>query len=359
MEKVISNKKRKSNIELIRIIAMIFIIIHHYALHGGLLTITSYSANKYIGAICFLNGKIGVNLFILISGYFLVNSKFEIKKLLKITLQVFSYTIPLFMLFVLIKNDITKELIKKTFLPITYGAYWFITIYIGLYILSPFINKFIKSVSQKNLQVLFIILFILFCVIPTITSTTKFMGNLQWFIFMYMLGAYIQLYGINKIKKSTLKWWVIGLYIVYAIVVCGITYISQTDVKQFSRIYQVIEMNYLIPFLISIFMFLLFENLNVSNNKFINLLGKTSFGVYLFHDSYFREAFWKKIFEVESFYNAEPYILILHIIGSVIAIYLIGTLIELIRVKIIEEPIFKIKKFDKWFDKIDKVMEIE
>ena len=91
---------------------------------------------------------------------------------------------------------------------------------------------------------------------------------------------------------------------------------------------------------------------------FINILGKSSIGVYLFHDSIFRIEFWKEIFKVESFYNAEPYILILHIIGSVIAIYLIGTLIELIRVKIIEEPIFKIKKFDKWFEKIDKVMEI-
>ncbi len=351
--------ERKSNFELLRIIAMALIILHHYSLHGGLLTIQSFSVNKYIGSLCFLSGKIGVNLFVLISGYFLINSKFKMKKVLKLIFQVFSYTIPLCLIYVFIKNDISKQIIKYTFFPITYGTYWFITTYIGLYILSPFINKFIKSVSQKNLQVLFIILFILFCVIPTITSITKFMGNLQWFIFLYMLGAYIQLYGINKIKKSTLKWWVIGLYIVYAIVVCGITYISQTDSKQFSRIYQVIEMNYLIPFFISIFMFLLFENLDVSNNKFINLLGKTSFGVYLFHDSYFREAFWKKIFEVESFYNAEPYILILHIIGSVIAIYLIGTLIELIRVKIIEEPIFKIKKFDKWFDKIDKVMEVE
>ena len=350
---MIIEKQRKSNFEMLRILAMIFIILSHYTLHGGLLKIDSYTPNKYIGSLCYLSGKIGVNLFVLITGYFLINSKFKVKKVLKLILQVFSYTIPLFLVYVLVKNEITKQIIKYTFLPITYGAYWFITIYIGLYILSPFINKFIKSISQKNLQVLFIILFILFTIIPTITSTTNFMGNLQWFIFMYMIGAYIQLYGINKIKKSTLKWWVIGLYAVHAIIVCGITYISQNNAKQFSRIYQVIEMNYLIPFLISVFMFLFFENLNVPNNKFINLLGKTSFGVYLFHDSYFREAFWKKIFKVESFYNAEPYILILHIIGSVIVIYLVGTSIELIRVKVIEEPIFKIKKFDKWFEKID------
>lgn len=351
--------ERKSNFELLRIIAMMLIILHHYSLHGGLLTITSYSINKYIGTISFVSGKIGVNLFVLISGYFLINSKFKIKKLFKLILQVFCYTIPLFLLYVFVKNDVTKQIIKYTVLPITYGTYWFITTYIGLYVLSPFINKFIKSISQKNLTVLFLILLVLFSVIPTITSTTKFMGNLQWFIFMYMIGAYIQLYGFNKIKKAKLKWYVVGLYILLVLMACGITYISQNDQNQFSRIYQIIEMNYIVPFLISIFMFLLFENLNIPNNKFINLLGKTSFGVYLFHDSYFREVFWKKIFKVESFYNAEPYLLILHIIGSVIVIYLVGTIIELIRVKVIEEPIFKIKKFDKWFEKIDKVMGIE
>ena len=47
MEKIVENQ-RKSNFELLRIFAMVLIILHHYALHGGLIYINRFVVNKYM-----------------------------------------------------------------------------------------------------------------------------------------------------------------------------------------------------------------------------------------------------------------------------------------------------------------------
>ena len=74
---------RKSNIELLRIIAIIMIIAHHYCLYGGWSKVSGLSINNAILDFLVIGGKIGVAIFVLISGYFGINSEFKIKKLIK------------------------------------------------------------------------------------------------------------------------------------------------------------------------------------------------------------------------------------------------------------------------------------
>lgn len=86
-----SNKEkiqRQSNFEILRIFAIIMIIFHHIAMHSNFSSsnITSYLYIVFIQ----MGGKIGVNIFVLISGYFLINTeKIKIKKILKLWGQMF------------------------------------------------------------------------------------------------------------------------------------------------------------------------------------------------------------------------------------------------------------------------------
>ena len=72
MQNIIKNKlkiNRQSNIELLRIIAMIFIIAHHFAVHGGFNFSTDIiTVNSLWIQFIKIGGKIGVNIFVLISG---------------------------------------------------------------------------------------------------------------------------------------------------------------------------------------------------------------------------------------------------------------------------------------------------
>ena len=75
-----SKKDRISNFEILRILSIFMIILHHYVLNTEAIN-TARSLNYYISHFFYIGGKLGVNCFVLISGYFLVNKQISIKKI--------------------------------------------------------------------------------------------------------------------------------------------------------------------------------------------------------------------------------------------------------------------------------------
>ena len=70
---------RDSNFELFRIILMLAIVAHHYVVNSGLTGL--YDFNNITGNMVFLQlfgfaGKIGINCFVFITGYFMIKSQF-------------------------------------------------------------------------------------------------------------------------------------------------------------------------------------------------------------------------------------------------------------------------------------------
>ena len=90
----ITTETRQSNIELLRIIAMMFIILYHIAFHGNWDDGSIFWPDEITFNVLFLQsilpfGKIGVNIFVLISGYFLINSvKDTWPKIVKLWLEI-------------------------------------------------------------------------------------------------------------------------------------------------------------------------------------------------------------------------------------------------------------------------------
>jgi len=77
---LVKKNGRNSNVELLRIIAMIVIIIHHYMYHG-LLKTEFYNINYYIANILSIGGALGVDIFFIISGYYIYKSKITARKI--------------------------------------------------------------------------------------------------------------------------------------------------------------------------------------------------------------------------------------------------------------------------------------
>ena len=71
---------RQSNIELLRIVSILLIISFHYVFKSGYVFET-LNLNSFIVKVFYLFGEFGTNLFFLITGYFMVDGKFSIKKL--------------------------------------------------------------------------------------------------------------------------------------------------------------------------------------------------------------------------------------------------------------------------------------
>ena len=152
-----TNTPRNSSLELLRIISMIMIVFHHFAIHGGFewdapsLSIPYFWYNFIIGG-----GKVGVDVFVLISGYFLVNkegSLFDFKRILKFWGQVFFYSIAFYIIFRLMgMNDMGIKSFIKVFFPITCSHWWFASTYFVLFLIHPFLNKLLHYLDKKMYQ---------------------------------------------------------------------------------------------------------------------------------------------------------------------------------------------------------------
>ena len=66
---------RQSGFELLRILAMVIIVAHHFARYSGFEKPEGVTFGLLWTQFLYLGGKLGVNVFVLISGYFLIESR--------------------------------------------------------------------------------------------------------------------------------------------------------------------------------------------------------------------------------------------------------------------------------------------
>ena len=341
---------RNSSIELLRIVCMFMIVFHHFAIHGEFqfidheLTIPKLWYNFIL-----MGGKIGVNVFIIISGYYLIDnnkSLFNFKRIKKTWDQVFFYSVAFEIFFIILyfvfKNHLDLSNLLPSFLPITTSQWWFASTYFVLYLIHPFLNKLLLSIDKKTYQIILLVATFCWCIIPTFTKSTYESNELLWFIFIYSTAGYIKLYGLSsKIQKNH--------YVIFTVLLTAATYLSsvffsllKTKITTFS-----LPSNYLygmqtLPvLLISVCLFMTFAKTTIKNNKFINIVASATFGVYLIHENhYLRNIFWQTIFNNSS-YQTSIKIIPVSII-AVVAVYIVCTITELVRQIFIEKTFSKI-----------------
>ncbi|MDO5460803.1 MAG: acyltransferase family protein, partial [Bacteroidales bacterium] len=182
-----ATKIRNSNFELLRIIAMLFIVIWHISIHAQRGELASHN---YILALTIT----GVNLFVLISGYFGI--KLNWKSLLTLTGTVAFYNLAS----IICKWQITGTTpllgeIAGSFPPICNTHWWFIDCYFMLMLLSPIINTALDKATDKQYKYTLGILLFTSCIsgfcFKNFINITGY--NTFHFITIYVLG--------NAIKK--------------------------------------------------------------------------------------------------------------------------------------------------------------
>lgn len=334
-------KKRDSNLEILRIISMILIIVHHYARHGFNNCELYFSVNKYIVDILSLGGKIGVICFILISGYFMINSKFTIKKLWKLIGQVLFYSYGIFILFSTIltpTSPIDEAKINMSIFPIAYSHYWFITCYVVIMIISPYINKFIRCMQKKELEKFLIIMITLWSVMYTLIGGGYAFNNFGWLLVLYIIAAYINLYvklDNNAIKKNKIIMIVSSLLLVLSPIIYNTLGKVTGNSKYIENSRILAKFPSILVLIVSVSIFLYFINKKKFSSNIINNIAKCTLGIYLIHDNeLFRPYLWEKILKNANYYSSN--LLILHALISLVLVYVIGSIIDYIRMKTIE-----------------------
>lgn len=280
--KSVNNKiERQSNIELLRMFLMLMIIAGHVIMFSGKSSEMS-GVDYFIANFIRSFTTMAVDCFVLISGYFGINA--SVKGYLRISLQTWFYSVSILVICILagIHSFDAKDDIQ--FLaPVATRQWWYITIYLVLYVISPWINKLVNIMSKVNFKKLLIVLFFVFCLLPTFcysigaqTITNDAGYGICNFIFLYLIGRYLRLHFDNKYSK----------YVYLALwIVCGFLLFASNLVL--SKIFgfhfnSFISYDTLCCFCGSIFLFLFFVKLNI-NSKIINKTSKNVLAVYIIH----------------------------------------------------------------------------
>ena len=213
---------RQSNFELLRILFMLIIVANHLRGYGGVLEFEgSHLLSRWLLLGIGWGGYVGVNGFVLISGYFLCTSRsgLQPKRLLKLFLQIFFYSAGIYLVCVAAgwaPWNLSNSL--RFFLPISNKVFWFATIYFFLFLLSPFLNMVIHKLDRRQYRLLLLILFVIFCLLPSVYRVKYDTPELVWFVFLYFAAGYIRLHPSKWFEKDK-KWLALGMSAVsYAVI---------------------------------------------------------------------------------------------------------------------------------------------
>lgn len=346
MEKSVQSTKiinRNTSIELLRIISMIMIMFHHFAYHGNFeWNFNEVTLPHLWYDFILMGGKVGVDIFVLISGYFLIENTeklFQPKKLLKFWGQVVFYSIMTYLLSVMLRLNAfeIKQLIKVC-LPITYPGWWFASTYFMLYLIHPFLNKLLHGLSKTEYQYLILMMVLCWSIIPTATTQLFESNSLLWFVTLYGIAGYVNLYGGNQKLQSKHYFSLYFMVLIITYTVSTTFLFLGTKKEEWStHAIDFFEIERLPILLMAITLFMGFVTLKMNYHKWINMIASATFGVYLIHDSsYIRYYLWTNIFKINQYQDST--FLILYSILVVFILYVSCTMIDLIRKKSVEKP---------------------
>ena len=284
--------KRLTNIELLRVVSMFMIVMTHYMGRGGVVAATQplsgmYGVTTVIDAIIIM----AVNVYILISGYVLAESTFKFKRLVDIVLQVSSISVGFYILMLLFGEiSFSVSGCACAVFPILTEQYWFVSVYVGLYILVPYINKALHALTQKqhlNLCILLVLMFSLY-------FPSKMLGQtgygIVWMVTMYAVGAYFRMHYKpgDKLRIKHIALWLIPTVLLvasrYGIILLG--KLVSRDLSNLDKWF--FKNNSVLVAWAAIAFFVMFLHIRIKSRaaeKVISFAGPLTFGVYLIHNN--------------------------------------------------------------------------
>lgn len=352
-------KERNVSIDILKILSMAMVIILHTKTYGLMGVNFEPTDGLYwiIWTMHFLS-LVAVNCFVLISGYFtsVSESAFSLKKPLKLWLQVEICSVGIYLILCAVPNngiDFGFGQFLVQLLPIMSNQYWFFTCFFVLMIISPFLNRFINTMEQKELKRCILIILSLFVLVPSLnifddSFDTSNGYSLAWFVVLYLVAAYLRRYPLPKKPY--------GIFYLAVTVFSVLSYTLLDKLNDFLPLFGqvktiLVRYNSATVFVSSVCLFLFFLQHPIKPKrfigKFISGISAVSFTVYLIHEHpAIRDVLWGDTIKLYETTNNIPSFL-LRVFLSVIVIFVVGALLGKIFSAIIntgEKLIYKIKQ---------------
>ena len=303
--KLKSLENRNTAMDIIRITAVFFVICIHFFLNSGFYGESTSGTNMYILFVLRTLSSVCIPMFLILTGY-LMCKKMPSKKY---------YVGILKTLLIYLLASIACTLFKVYYLntPINFGDFiisvlnfsaapysWYIELYIGLFLLIPFLNVMYCKLESKRKKQVLVLTFIVITVLPSIMNIFSVTSYSSWFnpnsgdvitklvpawwkefypVTYYITGCYLREYRL-KIKTP-----VVAIFFVVCTVVFS-TFNYYRSYGEFFEAGQYIAWNGFEPYLLGVLFFILLSRIKANKlpiviRRVIYTISNASLGIYL------------------------------------------------------------------------------
>lgn len=264
---------RNSNIELLRFILMAAICFWHVIIHGYGYMKSDTNSNLLLVTFCCALFSPAVYCFMFISGWYGI--KFSLKKFVQLVITACTC----FWLSIIIRyfwGGVELKLIVEHIFPISSNFWWFLTCYVMVFLIAPFINLGFEQLESKMIKhILIIMTFIeILCLINLTPSRgSTFFGLL----YIYCLGRYIKRSDFSFSNSKLMLVYFLSLVALWVSIYWGYDIVLNGSKLSF------ILLSYNNPciILMAICIFFLFQKFKPTYNSKINYILTDVLAIYL------------------------------------------------------------------------------
>lgn len=332
-------KQRISNMELLRIIAMMMIIsLHQNGTVDALASLKPGGTNYYLSHIAESFSICAVNCYVLISGYFMIGKReAPVKKCLHLLVDVAFWGLLGYGCAFLLWGETAgiKEIVVAI-LPYIKGQRWFVRDYIILVLLAPFLNVCLNRLSKYQYRILVALLLLIFSVWPSFFPNPPiddYGFSCVHFIHLYVLAGYLKLHMCQVPKKIVCVACYLGsVILIYGSALQGVGYAY--------------AYNYLFVMTASVSMFLFFRGLTIQSTV-INVLAAGVFDVFMIHTTgFFADLVYIKIFHADTALQGDGIPYLVGLISCPLVFYLFSIVLATVK-----RGLFRVS-MDKWLERL-------
>lgn len=323
---------------------MLLIVAHHYVINsrlGSVLQEAPLSERSIFFYLFGAWGKTGINCFVMITGFFMCKAQITLRKFLKLLFEVLFYNIIIYIIFVTSGYESLSLSGIENLIPMRNLKTDFTSCFLAFFFCIPFLNVLVQHLDKRKHQYLIGLCLFIYTLHGTLPHTSVDMNYVSWFCVIYFIASYIRLYPIPYDKN--IKIWGIStlLCIIISIgSILGVLYLNTYYHTNLPPYRYVSDSNSLLAVLTAICSFMYFKNLHIPQMKFINIIGGSTFGVLLIHanSDTMRKWLWVDLLDNANHYQDNMFWL--RPILVVLLVFIVCSIIDILRKKIIENKIF-------------------
>lgn len=366
-----SSKERMANLELLRIVAMLLIVVLHFLGKGGWLTELTEPSLPYTGYVAWGMEALAIgslNVYMLLSGYFLIEGSFKVKRILQLFLQVLFYSITIGLTAAafgyLPEEGFSIYYLATLCLPVSTNHYWFMTAYFFMYLFMPLLALGVKKLTKKQFQIVLSLLIFVVCIVKSIVPiplSTDMQGyDCIWYMCVFLMAAYIRLYGVPFFKNA---WRSLLVYLASAAGIFALTLALRFVYLRTGKLSNMLTVgynyNHILTLLASAAFFCLFCHIKIKEgvfSRFVCRIAPYTLGVYLWHEHIAIRYEWQEwLYAVLGKPNGSI-MLVLYTLFAAVLVFVIGILLDVLRsllfrgLHLLLSHIGAYRSLQKWLD---------